>query len=34
MTLGQFVRLYVHHLDHHLRFIQEKRKLLKPLRTA
>ena len=25
VSLGQFVRLYVHHLDHHMKFIREKR---------
>ena len=28
MTLGLFLRLYVHHLDHHMRFLREKRSLV------
>jgi len=28
MPLGAFVRLYVHHLAHHLRFIEAKRRLV------
>lgn len=28
MTLGQIVRVYAHHVDHHLAFIMKKRKLL------
>jgi hypothetical protein len=32
MTLGELLKTYVEHLDHHLKFIREKRKLLrKPL---
>jgi hypothetical protein len=35
LSLGMFVRIYVHHVDHHLRFIREKRALLKsPLASA
>lgn len=25
VSVGQFVRLYVHHLDHHMKFVREKR---------
>lgn len=28
VTLGVLVRSYVHHVDHHLRFLREKRRLL------
>lgn len=28
MTLGQLLRLYIHHLDHHLAFIRRKRQIL------
>jgi hypothetical protein len=28
IRLGQFVRLYVHHLEHHLKFIRQKRALV------
>ncbi len=28
VTLGELVTMYVHHLDHHLKFIHHKRKLL------
>jgi hypothetical protein len=32
LTLAQFVENYVHHLDHHMKFLREKRTLLgKPL---
>ena len=28
MSLGRFLRLYIKHLDHHMRFIREKRALV------
>lgn len=28
MTLGQFLRIYVNHLDHHMAFLKKKRELL------
>ncbi|MCH8150013.1 MAG: DinB family protein [Planctomycetes bacterium] len=28
MSLGRFLRLYIKHLDHHMRFIREKRELV------
>lgn len=28
LTLGMFVRIYAHHVNHHLRFIEKKRALL------
>jgi hypothetical protein len=28
LSLGKLVRLYVHHLDHHLRFAREKRRMV------
>ena len=29
MSLGRFLRLYIKNLDHHMRFIREKRELVK-----
>ena len=29
MSLGRFLRLYIKHLDHHMRFIREKRELVR-----
>jgi hypothetical protein len=28
VTLGRLVRVYVHHLDHHLRFLRDKRRMV------
>lgn len=28
LSLGKLIRLYVHHLDHHLRFARDKRKMI------
>ncbi len=28
MSLERFVRLYIHHLEHHMRFLREKRRLV------
>ena len=32
MSLGLFVRLYIHHLDHHSAFIRQKRRLIRQAR--